>query len=164
MDLGCWGGHFTWQNKRDTSTLVKERLDRAVCNPKWCIEYPRSGLLNLLIIGSDHAPILLDTFLERDKLHFPFWFLATWCHNESCKEVICNAWNYQVDGFHNFWLMVKTNNTKAALRIWNKDVFERCDVKLKNLENRLFWLQNQPPSQDLYEEEARVQLEIHGSE
>lgn len=142
VDLGCSGGHYTWQNKRDTSTLVKERLDKAVCDSQWCIEYPRSGLLNLPIIGSDHAPILLDTFLECEKLSFPFRFLTAWCRDDSCEEVIQNAWNCKIGGSHSFRLMVKTNNTKKALRTWNKEVFGRCDVKLKNLKNRLSWLQN----------------------
>ncbi|KAF4346204.1 hypothetical protein G4B88_018315 [Cannabis sativa] len=37
VDLGCTGNFFTWSNGRRLPSLVKERLDRAICDPEWMI-------------------------------------------------------------------------------------------------------------------------------
>lgn len=91
VDLGCIGGLFTWKNHRSVASLIKERLDYDVCNPQWCIEFPKVGVVNLPILGSNLMPILLDTALEREKLSFPFHFLTVWTKKASYEEVIQGA-------------------------------------------------------------------------
>lgn len=39
--------------------LVKKRLDRALCNWPWRIQFPSAEVYTLPAIGSDHSPLLL---------------------------------------------------------------------------------------------------------
>ena len=49
MDLGYSGQDYTWENCREDSTqLIKERLDRAITNPEWLVEWPMSSLSSWL--------------------------------------------------------------------------------------------------------------------
>jgi hypothetical protein len=35
INLGSYGPQFTWSNKRECLANIKERLDRALCDPEW---------------------------------------------------------------------------------------------------------------------------------
>jgi len=74
MDLPSHGCAFTWSNNRAGATLVKERLDRAVCTAEWRLTYPNAQVLALPAVGSDHSPLVLDTkpCLSRQKRHFTY--------------------------------------------------------------------------------------------
>ncbi|KAM7514177.1 hypothetical protein LguiA_003760 [Lonicera macranthoides] len=65
IDLGWNGTSFTWMGKRRGGVIVKERLDIALTNEEWCINFSDTTVLHLLKILSDHHLILIDlkTFL-----------------------------------------------------------------------------------------------------
>ena len=67
FDLGDSGPAYTWTNRRFSSKPTYERLDRGLVNPDWCAEYPLTKVLNLRIILSDHAPILIITEVRYRK-------------------------------------------------------------------------------------------------
>lgn len=95
-------------------------------------------------------------------MEFTFRFLAAWCKEVSCEEVIKAAWSIPVSGYHGYKLITRLENTKRALKEWNRNVFGRCDLRWKQLENNLVWLQNQIPKRANLEEEAAVHMEILG--
>ncbi|PNT71164.1 hypothetical protein BRADI_2g23916v3, partial [Brachypodium distachyon] len=74
VDLGFNGPAYTWCNKRFTSKLVFERLDRCLANAGWCDRFPNTNVYNLPILLSDHAPILTitDSNFQRPRLKFKF--------------------------------------------------------------------------------------------
>lgn len=47
QDLGFHGTKFTWTNKRDSGSVVQERIDRAVANAKWLDRFPENVVLYL---------------------------------------------------------------------------------------------------------------------
>lgn len=47
LDLPSHGCAYTWSNNRVGDALVKERLDRAVCNAEWRVSYPNAQVLAL---------------------------------------------------------------------------------------------------------------------
>ena len=59
-ELASSGQKFTWMNSREKDDFVMEKLDRAFASVEWVNTYPRYALRNLLIIRSNHGPILLD--------------------------------------------------------------------------------------------------------
>jgi len=64
MDLGLpdlllVGSRYTWCTKQFQGDPIFERLNRAYCNTHWKDKFAESYLLNLPIVCSDHAPILL---------------------------------------------------------------------------------------------------------
>jgi hypothetical protein len=61
-DLGFVGDAFTWRNKsRNSSTYIRERLDRAVATQAWMDRFPAYKVVNGDPRHSDHQPILVDT-------------------------------------------------------------------------------------------------------
>lgn len=50
------GNPFTW-----TRGVIRERLDRALCNETWAEKFPSAALLHEHHVHSNHMPILLDT-------------------------------------------------------------------------------------------------------
>lgn len=66
MDLDSKCCKFTWTNNREGADLVKKRLDRALCNWPWRIQFPSAKVFALPVIGSDHSPLLLT-------LEPPWW-------------------------------------------------------------------------------------------
>uniref|UniRef100_A0A803QJP7 Endonuclease/exonuclease/phosphatase domain-containing protein n=1 Tax=Cannabis sativa TaxID=3483 RepID=A0A803QJP7_CANSA len=87
VDLGCTGNFFTWSNGRSLPNLVKERLDRAICDPEWIIRYPKAGVKSLVIKESDHAPVMLDLLFDRERVKagLDIWIVV---RDASCKVII----------------------------------------------------------------------------
>lgn len=52
LDLPSHGCAFTWSNHREGDALVKERLDRAVCNADWRVLFPHAQVLALPLRSS----------------------------------------------------------------------------------------------------------------
>jgi hypothetical protein len=55
-DMGYEGDIFTWRRG-----LIRERLDREVCDPRWSAMFPLAGVVHEDFGKSDHRPILIDT-------------------------------------------------------------------------------------------------------
>ncbi|KAF4368490.1 hypothetical protein F8388_018614 [Cannabis sativa] len=89
---------FGGREVEESDDLIKERLDRALCDPEWMVSYPKAGVRALAIKDSDHAPLVLDLFLDRERFHTPFRYLDAWSRDEGCKAVIQQAWAIDVRG------------------------------------------------------------------
>jgi hypothetical protein len=61
LDLGFSGPTFTWCNRQGRASFIKERLDRAMANSKWCDLFPSQQVCILAARSSDHAPLLLSS-------------------------------------------------------------------------------------------------------
>ncbi|PON69501.1 hypothetical protein TorRG33x02_259270 [Trema orientale] len=120
-----------------------------------------AGVRTLPIIKeSDHAPLILDTHLEREKVSTPFRFLDAWSRDHSCRQLIEEAWRISVSEFRSSRLVLKMDNTKKALKKWNRECFGFCQDKLRILSNLLVEVQNRRPTQANLDLEAAVQREI----
>lgn len=68
IDVGHLGASFGWHNKRKPTNVVFARLNRALANVHWLKLY-RSAIY-VTIIGSNHAPVLLDiSYLNASHRH-----------------------------------------------------------------------------------------------
>lgn len=61
LDLGYKGPAFTWSNNQPLSTLIMQRLDRALASVTWLTQFPSAAVYHLPRFNSDHHPILLRT-------------------------------------------------------------------------------------------------------
>lgn len=50
---------YTWSNKQ-TQGMIYSRIDRAICNTEWYLQYPEIELENLNHHISDHSPLRLS--------------------------------------------------------------------------------------------------------
>lgn len=72
IDLGFKCSPYTLSNKRlsNKHSLIRERLDRILCNEQWISVFPNSSVFHLYSPASDHMPLLLtsSTFLNQPPL------------------------------------------------------------------------------------------------
>jgi hypothetical protein len=59
IDLGFSGPKYTWTNSQDVSSLIMQRLDRALANPEWRFLFPEANVTHLPRTHLDHCSILL---------------------------------------------------------------------------------------------------------
>lgn len=59
-NLDCRENKFTWSNKHEDSTFIKERLDRVVANQSWSNIYVEWWVEVLVTRCSNHKPIVLS--------------------------------------------------------------------------------------------------------
>lgn len=73
-DLGYSGPAYTWTNKRFTTNPTFERLDKCLGDAEWCLAYPSTIVYHLLVLYSDHAPILaiMTPNCPKPKRRFKF--------------------------------------------------------------------------------------------
>jgi hypothetical protein len=55
-DMGYEGDIFTWRRGK-----IRDRLDRAVCDPRWPAMFPLARVVNENFDKLDHRPIQVDT-------------------------------------------------------------------------------------------------------
>lgn len=82
MACGYWFYWFTTLlvfNNRIVRAAVFERSHRVVIEEQWLNLYKNAKAENLLIVGSDHGPIMLMMdFWDRVSKNRPFRFKARW--------------------------------------------------------------------------------------
>ncbi|KAJ7971829.1 Endonuclease/exonuclease/phosphatase [Quillaja saponaria] len=80
INLGFSGPKFTWTNGRKGIALIKERLDRGICNSDWRVHFKEGFIQHLPRTRSDHYPVLLNVsrIAPFDAFNKPFRFEACW--------------------------------------------------------------------------------------
>ncbi|XP_026458491.1 uncharacterized protein LOC113359006 [Papaver somniferum] len=147
-DLGSTGFLFTWTNKRSGSALTKQRLDRGLATESWILLYPNSTITNMLAIGSDHHPILLNTNPHWSTGKIPFKFFGPWLDHKDCKDIIFECWQKNLSGSSAFLIARKLKEVKMKLKIWNKEVYGNIKTNIEECNQHLHWLQENYFNQD----------------
>ena len=118
IDLGASGGKFTWSNGRGPKKRIKARLDRVIVSGDWLCRFGKAGVINLPIVGSDHAPIILDCFMLEAKGRIPFQFYDAWANEPFCRETVEAVWKKDVMGYDSWKLADKARRVGMELRGW----------------------------------------------
>lgn len=137
IDLGFSGNPYTWSNGRKGRGLIMERLDRGLANGEWRRLFPRATVKHLARHASDHAPLLLDTFGDSDNTPRSFRFEAFWAKDPCSVKVVEQAWNYTGTGSPAYVLCQHLKAIKAALRCWNRNVFDNLQFGVRSLQEEL---------------------------
>lgn len=89
----------TGYNKRQTIDVILERLDRVPINYRWIEVYPAANVLNMHIIRSGQAPILLDKCNNRTRGKSGlFRFEGKWLLNSTTLDILKNVWSCYIKG------------------------------------------------------------------
>ena len=98
MDLGSSGRPMRWSNKRYGHGLIKERLDRFLCNKEWENLFLESVGVTLETWTSDHNPIMMTVVEKRrglrykrrnfPKVHYEY----LWSSYDKCREIVKMKW------------------------------------------------------------------------
>ncbi|CAN0881186.1 Transposon TX1 uncharacterized 149 kDa protein [Linum grandiflorum] len=93
QDIDLEGHQFTWWKSKGTSDAVEERLDRAMVNPQWTIQFPKARLVNSVAPVSDHSPLVLYTDGEPHRgARRTFRFENWWRKEVSLKKMVEQLW------------------------------------------------------------------------
>ncbi|KAL8141079.1 hypothetical protein V2J09_007100 [Rumex salicifolius] len=130
LHLGFSGPRFTWSQGEDIPTHPAERLDKALCSVEWRILFEDAAVRHLARLGSDHAPILINTggFSDDYLRHRPFRFQAAWLLYNKFQQFLVQNWNKELH------LSASLANLSVQLSAWNRKVF----VNMFRRRNRLW--------------------------
>lgn len=85
------GDIFTWSRG-----IIRERLDRALCNEQWATKFPYAAVVHKRHVHSDHRPILLDTnyyaSVMSQQPKGEWRFEAWWLNKSTVNEIVHTAW------------------------------------------------------------------------
>jgi hypothetical protein len=132
-DLGFMGDIFTWRNHSHRhDRYVKERLDRALANIEWRYIYPAVKIINGEPRHSDHRPLILDTNctpVPTPSFDHVFRFEAAWLQEDSCAQLVRDAWNDTFDGFSS--AADRIRKVAVKLQDWNRNVLGDLQKRIK---------------------------------
>lgn len=161
IDLGFAGNKFTWSNKRWGRHAIRERLDRGIASMNWRIAFLEATIFHLGTVKSDHCPFLLDTWPSNESNPRPFRFVAAWTRDHRCADVVEQAWKKNCNGSMCLRLQRKQQNTKSALKKWNKDVFGHYQKRINDITEQLQKIQHKDCIEENYKSEVMLQSEMN---
>jgi hypothetical protein len=92
FDLGYNVHAYTLMNKRFDSNPTYECLDRFLANAAWCVQFTNIVVCHLLMMKSDHAPILVVLSSSHRKTSKPFKFENWWLLTDDYENVAKASW------------------------------------------------------------------------
>ncbi|MCH86446.1 hypothetical protein A2U01_0007303, partial [Trifolium medium] len=139
MDLGSVGAKFTWRGPiYHGGQRIYERLDRALSNDKWRIQFP-DGFVKVLprVDFSDHHPLLIETIgTKNNAAPKQFRFESAWLLDESYQDVLKRNWKHDLKVVEN--LASLQNDFKR----WKLFTIDQVIMKKKEIMARLGGIQN----------------------
>ncbi|KAF7127011.1 hypothetical protein RHSIM_Rhsim11G0149500 [Rhododendron simsii] len=159
-DLEFKGQGYTWTNNQRGENNIRERLDRAMANVDWRVLFPYAQVFHDLILGSDHAPLIVYACVPPKKVPYRFKFESMWTTSEECGEVIRGAWNSIQNGTVQFGLTQKLAKCRGALKIWSKKSFGNNLERIKALKTQLGSIQNKIFSENEFQREKAIKEEL----
>lgn len=109
-DLRSTGAFFTWQDKRENTILRK--LDKAMINVRWLVEFSSYEARFLPPVTSDHSPCLVIILRDQERKHVPFKFFEFWTEHPTYNGLVRDSWASFVYGYPMFALYRKLGALK----------------------------------------------------
>lgn len=128
-------------NYREGNDLVKERLDRVLCNWTWRIAFSEAKVCALPAVGSDHSLLVLSTDAKMHRKWKTFYFEAYWLQHQNCQGVIDTAWSSAQAKGYNLPKMLK--QVSWALLKWSRTTFSKANKQIISLQRQFQVLTNQ---------------------
>ena len=88
VDLEFKGEAYTWHNKQLGKDNIQARLDKALANGEWRLEFEFAQALHEPFIGSNHRPIVVLIKPQLKKRKGWFKYEAKWEKERDWKETI----------------------------------------------------------------------------
>ncbi|KAJ3685147.1 hypothetical protein LUZ61_014311 [Rhynchospora tenuis] len=160
IDLGYHGCAYTWTNNRPCTTLIMQRLDRAMASVTWTALYPSAKVYHLPRSNSDHVPILLCLKPERVKGRRTFKVENWWMNTEGFDEACQRALNTGVDhGQMENWDGM-LNNLRKEIRRWEEKVHQPMH-ELAMIESMISDHQSSAPDPQWHEKHQELQVQYN---
>ncbi|PNX88081.1 hypothetical protein L195_g044181, partial [Trifolium pratense] len=135
---GADGPKFTWRGPLyHGGQRIYERLDRALGNDKWRLEFP-DGLVKVLprLEFSDHHPILIAPGgCSRPVAPRQFRFESAWLLDASYHDMVKDHWKHGVTIIHNL------TQLQQDFKSWKLSTIDQVIFKKKELMSRIEGIQ-----------------------
>jgi ribonuclease HI len=162
IDLGAVGPKFTWRGPMyHGGQRIFERLDRALGNVKWRLDFP-DGYIKVLtrLEFSDHHPILISP-LEAPHPVAPrqFRFESAWLMEESYNDMVRQCWKSESVIPQNLISVeknIKNRKFQTIDQVLHKK--KRILARIAGVQN---CIQNGRSSSGLHKLENKLQIELH---
>ncbi|XP_074299121.1 uncharacterized protein LOC141630151 [Silene latifolia] len=158
-DITSSGCEMTWTNKQDIDTFVWSKLDRALTNADWQLQYPATSAVFLPAGVSDHSPILVTVFEDKHS-GSRFSFLHCWINHSDYHDLVNEAWREPVQGSLIFTLFGKLKHVKKRLKTLHKENFTKISQRVHTVRDQLSdcqkAIQEDFSSTDLYARERAL--------
>lgn len=158
IDLEFKGINYTWTNKGVGDDNIRERIDKAFANTEWRLKFPLAQVFHEPIVGSDHAPLILNCCVPLKKVKKVFKFESLWTTSPNCRDVISSSWSYSGPGSFMFSWNRKLKNCRKALKIWSKEEFGNNKVKLASLKVNSTIFNWQKPQQRIFKPKSLLSV------
>jgi hypothetical protein len=129
IDIKNSSRKFTWGNNQDN--MIMALLDRVFITTCWDNLYPASSVKVKPRLGSDHAPLVVDTGAIKIPSIKQFCFEKWWLGVEGFDQVVSSSWLAPC----NLWKAIdrwqfKIRNLRKKLKVWCINI-ESAQNKLK---------------------------------
>lgn len=137
QDMNLKGCQYTWSNNREFG-LVRERIDRILCNGPWLFKFPDSTLIALPALGSDHSPLVLQLPKNKIRKSKAFCYEEFWEDHEELPSIIDCAWSM----LNAVSIVDNIKNVQAGLKDWSTQKFKHAPNEIARLKKQIVKLEN----------------------
>ena len=126
-DIPLQGGPLNWRGGHNNHSM--SHLNRFLVTADWESQFSNVVQSTLPRPMSDHYPVMLDSEGIKSGPS-PFCFENMWLKFEGFKDLL-RVWSQSLHfyGSFSFILASKLKALKGILRVWNKEVFGRVELK-----------------------------------
>jgi len=132
FDLRYTGNFLSWRGKRNDHVVFR-RLDRAMSNSEWDVNYPSGRSKYLPFEGSDHRPIVTFFDLQKKKRKGLFRYDRRLRDNEEVTQLVEENW--QRDLIEEVEL--KINRCRQAIIAWSREKHLNSQKKIEEYRLKL---------------------------
>ncbi|XP_074278515.1 uncharacterized protein LOC141602101 [Silene latifolia] len=122
------GSYFTWNNKHEPGAMVFSRIDRAMTNNEWLIQYPETVTMFHPEGLFDHCPCTITMRPTVERKIGSFKYFNMWGSDPGFRDVVTKIWEQSVDGYKMFQVVKKLKLLKYPLRQLNGSAFANIET------------------------------------
>ncbi|XP_019261721.1 PREDICTED: uncharacterized protein LOC109239590 [Nicotiana attenuata] len=125
------GDYYTWTNKQQDGDRIWSRIDRAMGNAEWMMQFGHLTTEFKLPHISNHSPMMIHTNLREPKIKPPFKFFNVWASHKNFPKMVKDCWEQALhpDTMRNIWL--KQKDLRGKLKILNETEFKGIGMKIE---------------------------------
>ncbi|CAJ2657672.1 unnamed protein product [Trifolium pratense] len=159
IDMGAMGPKFTWRGpKYHGGQRIFQRLDRALCNGQWRLQFP-DGFVKVLtrLDFSDHHPILISP-IEVPHPNAPrqFRFESAWLLEDKYTNMLSQSWNRDNS------LIKNLSTVEREIKAWRFQSIDNVLYKKRELMSRLNGIQRSLQSAHYNSSLKRLEKKLQG--
>ncbi|KAH0724740.1 hypothetical protein KY284_000605 [Solanum tuberosum] len=143
-ELTWTGNYYTWTNKQQGSDKIYSRIDRALGNDEWMLNWGHVRTEYDLQNFSNHCPMILKVKRQTLNIQSPFRFFNIWVDHKEFIPIVERVWTKKLDNWRmkNVWRKLKS--LKPLFRKLNNTEYrgltqkiEKARIDLRNIQGQL---------------------------